>query len=103
MKKMILGIRLLALILVIVACGCIGIPESLNEKNYEILNKTPIIVCSSGCNYNSIQDAVDAAKVGEIVEVNSGTYYENVEVNKRSYSEEKIPEMDSRSSMRGAW
>jgi parallel beta-helix repeat protein len=37
-----------------------------------------LIVCPSGCNYTKIQAAVDAAQPGDIVEVHSGTYYENV-------------------------
>ncbi|MGC9443572.1 MAG: right-handed parallel beta-helix repeat-containing protein [Candidatus Methanospirareceae archaeon] len=40
-------------------------------------------VCSSGCTYTSIQAAIDAAKAGETIEVCSGTYYENVNVNKQ--------------------
>ncbi len=41
-----------------------------------------LTVCSSGCTYNSIQVAINAASTGDIVEVQSGTYYENVNVNK---------------------
>ncbi len=41
-----------------------------------------ITVCHSGCDYASIQAAVDAADSGDIIEVHSGTYYENVDVNK---------------------
>ncbi len=41
-----------------------------------------ITVCHSGCDYASIQAAVDAADSGDIIEVHSGTYYEHVDVNK---------------------
>ena len=41
-----------------------------------------ITVCHSGCDYTSIQAAVDAADSGDTIEVHSGTYYENVDVNK---------------------
>ncbi len=41
-----------------------------------------LTVCSSGCTYTSIQAAINAASTGDIVEVQSGTYYENVNVNK---------------------
>ncbi len=41
-----------------------------------------LTVCSSGCTYTSIQAAINAASTGDIIEVQSGTYYENVNVNK---------------------
>ncbi|KAF5435526.1 CASH domain-containing protein [Candidatus Methanophagaceae archaeon] len=40
-------------------------------------------VCPSGCNYTSIQAAIDAAEPGNTIEVYSGTYYEIVNVTKR--------------------
>ncbi|HOO53398.1 MAG TPA: NosD domain-containing protein [Methanothrix sp.] len=40
-------------------------------------------VCASGCNYTSIQDAIDAACPGDTIEVQSGIYYENVNVSKQ--------------------
>jgi parallel beta-helix repeat protein len=39
-------------------------------------------VCSSGCDYTSIQAAINAAHTGDTIEVHSGTYYENVNVAK---------------------
>jgi parallel beta-helix repeat protein len=41
-----------------------------------------IYVCPSGCKYSKIQEAVDAARPGEIIIVKAGTYYENVVLNK---------------------
>lgn len=40
-------------------------------------------VCLNGCNYTTIQAAIDAAGEGDLVEVGSGTYNENVIVDKR--------------------
>lgn len=42
-----------------------------------------ITVGSGGCNYNSIQKAIDAAKPRDMIEVESGSYYENVDINKQ--------------------
>jgi len=42
-----------------------------------------IAVCPSGCNYTSISEAIDAAEPGDVIEVQSGTYYENVNVTKQ--------------------
>jgi len=42
-----------------------------------------LTVCNSGCAYSGIQAAVDAASSGDTVRVQSGTYYENVNVNKQ--------------------
>jgi hypothetical protein len=39
-------------------------------------------VCPGGCNYSSIQDAIDAASPGDSIEVKSGFYNEQVMINK---------------------
>lgn len=46
-------------------------------------NAATLTVCLSGCAYSSIQKAIDASNNGDTILVNSGTYYENVNVNKR--------------------
>ncbi|MFH2028124.1 MAG: right-handed parallel beta-helix repeat-containing protein [Nanoarchaeota archaeon] len=61
---------------------------SLNYDNisFEYI-KTPVLpknitVCGSGCNYTSIQEAVNNATDGEIVYIFAGTYNEWVNINK---------------------
>lgn len=39
-------------------------------------------VCSAGCDYSSIQDAVDAASPHDIIDILGDVYYENVIINK---------------------
>jgi pectin methylesterase-like acyl-CoA thioesterase len=41
-----------------------------------------ITVGPSGCDYAIIQKAVNAASPDDIIEINNGTYYENVNVTK---------------------
>ncbi len=42
-----------------------------------------ITVCPSGCEYSSIQKAIKASSNGDTILVQSGTYFENVKVNKQ--------------------
>ncbi len=42
-----------------------------------------LTVCPSGCVYSSIQAAINAASAEDTILVQSGTYYENVNINKR--------------------
>jgi len=39
-------------------------------------------VCDSGCDYSSIQDAIDASSTSDIVSIGTGIYYESVIVDK---------------------
>ncbi|CAG0955134.1 Thermophilic serine proteinase [Methanosarcinales archaeon] len=55
------------------------------------------IVCPVGCNYRSIQKAIDAANPGATILVKSGTYYENVDVNKQlTLRGSGVPVVDAR-------
>ncbi|NJD53113.1 MAG: hypothetical protein FIB07_09635 [Candidatus Methanoperedens sp.] len=40
-------------------------------------------VCPTGCDYTTIQAAVDGANPGSLISVKNGTYYENVQINKQ--------------------
>lgn len=55
--------------------------DSVIDQNFT--NQRNLTVCGSGCGYNRIQDAIDAASPGETIEVHSGTYDEHVNVNKQ--------------------
>lgn len=43
-----------------------------------------LTVCQNGCDYTNIQAAVDAAKPEDVIEIHSGTYYENLNIQKSS-------------------
>ena len=51
----------------------------------ETVNQTavvwPVSVCSSGCPFNSIQTAVNAAAEGSVIAIAAGTYFENLVLN----------------------
>ena len=56
----------------------VGAPETI-EEGAEVAIRA---VCLNGCNYTTIQAAIEAADDGDVVEVGSGTYNENVVVTK---------------------
>lgn len=39
-------------------------------------------VCPSGCAFNSVQDAINSASSGDIIEISAGTYTESISINK---------------------
>ncbi len=61
------------------------IPGGSEQDSFPLTERTgtrTLTVCASGCNFTSIQDAINAACPGDTIEVESGTYYEHVNVNK---------------------
>jgi parallel beta-helix repeat protein len=51
-----------------------------------------ITVCSSGCNYTSIQEAIDHAADGDTIAVMNGTYYERIIIDKPLTLQGESPE-----------
>jgi parallel beta-helix repeat protein len=43
-----------------------------------------ITVCSSGCDYTRIQQAIDAAQPGDTIQIQAGYYLENIEIKNKS-------------------
>lgn len=46
------------------------------------VNASTVTVCTSGCDYTFIQEAVEGASAGDVITVNRGTYNENVHITK---------------------
>jgi len=46
-------------------------------------NAATLTVCPDGCSYSSIQTGINASNDGDIIQVQYGTYYENVNVTKQ--------------------
>ena len=58
-----------------------AVPEEIEETGEAVVEMIRT-VCLNGCNYTTIGAAIEAAEDGDVVEVGSGTYNENVVVDK---------------------
>lgn len=57
--------------------------NAYTEDQENISGSKKLIVCPEGCNFSSIQTAIDSADRGDTIEVQNGTYFENVDINKK--------------------
>lgn len=71
-------VKLVELVMFSIAIA-LGMLDSANvlEAGAQLGGKT-ITVCFSGCDYTQIQQAIDAAQQGDIIQIQAGYYYENV-------------------------
>ncbi|MDI9616939.1 MAG: NosD domain-containing protein [Methanothrix sp.] len=46
------------------------------------LPATAVTVCGEGCDFSSVQEAINAAHAGDTIEVHSGIYFEHVYISK---------------------
>lgn len=70
-----------------ILAGATTIPDYydgwLVKVSSDVGNNDPVHNINKGTNYTTIQAAIDDASLGDEVHVDSGTYYENVNVNKQ--------------------
>ena len=61
------------------------IPGGEDQDSFPLTDRTgtTLTVCASGCDFTTIQSAINASGPGNTIEVRSGIYYEHVNVNKQ--------------------
>jgi len=62
--------------LVLVVGGCIVASFAAEAHD--------LVVCAYGCQYSTVQSAVDSARSGDTIRIGSGTYFENVLIDQKS-------------------
>ena len=80
------------ILLIIIAGICVlanvqgsgdGMFAAFDAEALSSTQASTLTVCPNGCDFSSIQTAIDTANPGDTIEVHNGTYYENVNVNKK--------------------
>jgi len=59
---------------------CAGVGLGVLGGGYEVTAQKTITVCSEGCDFANIQQAIDAASTDDTIEVKAGTYVENLTI-----------------------
>ena len=80
MKKQFIAFGILILLITVCFSGCLEdneTKEKVSTKEYDIY-----VDDDGTADYVSIQDAINASEVGDRIFVNSGTYFENIVINK---------------------
>ncbi len=63
-------------------CSLLFIAILISLFAMNLADSSTIVVSKEGSAFSSIQEAVDSAKSGDIIEVQNGSYYENVRIDK---------------------
>jgi len=70
------SLRILRWVWLVLLIGGVVLPGASEQAKI-------LTVCSSGCQFARIQEAIEAAEEGDMIQIETGTYQENLVVNRR--------------------